>query len=154
MLVSRIKKKVCVIMIQPVNALTPKVLFKGELGNYENPVNLRVEKNIALINAGGISTAIGAAMMAVSRSYTSGWKQAGLIGLGAAALSMMFIAPRFLYKAGINSYAKQQEMDVFVREKEVQKKLLNDVNDAIDNKKKGLSNKIENYSKTLIKKSA
>ncbi|MBR6127285.1 hypothetical protein IKQ21_06330 [bacterium] len=154
MRLSREKKKVCVIMIQPVDALTPKVLFKGEFQDLRNPVNLRVEKNIALINSAGISTAIGAAMMAISRSYTSSWKHAGLIGLGAAALSMLFIAPRFLYKAGINSYTKQQEMDVFVREKEVQKKLLNDVNDALDNKKKGLSSKIENYSKTLIKKSA
>ena len=141
-------------MIQPVNALTPKVLFKGEFEDFQNPVNSRVEKNIALINSAGISTAIGAAMMAISRSYTSSWKHAGLIGFGAAALSMLFIAPRFLYKAGVNSYAKQQEMDVFVREKEVQKKLLNDVNDALDNKKKGLSAKIENYSKTLVRKGA
>ena len=141
-------------MIQPVNALAPRVLFKGQFDDYKNPVNLKTEKRLALVNAGGISMAIGAATTIIARTYTSSWKHAGIFGVGAAAIGMLFLAPRFLYKAGINSYTKQKEIDVFVREKDVQKKLLKDVNSAIESGSLNLSDKIENYSKTLARKSA
>ena len=140
-------------MIQPINALTPRVSFRGESGNFENPVNRKIEKNLALMNAGGISAAGGAVMTLLARNYTNSWRHAGIFGVGTAAVAMMFLAPRFMYKAGINSYAKEKEMDVFTREKEVQKKLLSDVNDSIDNKKTAhLSDKLENYSKSIIRK--
>ena len=134
-------------MIQPVNALAPKVSFKGQYSDFKNPVNRRTEKRLAILNAGGISVAMGAVTTAVARSYTSSWKHAGWFGLGAAAVTMMFVCPRFMYKSGINSYAKEKEMDVFTKEKEVQKKLLNDVDDAIEHHSGDLQNKLENYSK-------
>lgn len=143
-----IKESVCEIMIQPVSALTPKVLFKGQVGDYENPVNRRTEKQLALLNAGGISSVTGALTAVIARSYTSCWKHALGFGVGAAAVTMMFAAPRFLYKSGINSYAKEKEMDVFIREKEVQKKLLTDVDEAIEEHNSDLPDKIQNYSKT------
>ena len=124
-------------MIQPVNALSPKVFFKGEAKGAKKPANLRVEKNIALINSAGISTLIGIFMTAISRNYTNSWSRAGLMGIGFSALSMTFIAPRLLYKAGINT-SKKSEMDVFLK----------------DTKKSGLTSKIESYSKNLVKKSA
>ena len=135
-------------MIQPVNALAPKVSFKGQYSDFKNPVNRRTEKRLAILNAGGISVAMGAVTTAVARSYTSSWKHAGWFGLGAAAVTMMFVCPRFMYKSGINSYAKEKEMDVFTKEKEVQKKLLNDVDDAIEHHSGDLQNKLDNYSKT------
>ena len=128
-------------MIQPVNALTPKVLFKGGLKEAETPYSEKVEKNIALINAIGISTAIGAAMTAISRGYTSGWKQSGLVGLGTALVSTTFLIPRFLYKAGIKNGIQPQDVDVFAKEKDMPKKLLS------DNKRKSISSKIKNFIK-------
>lgn len=141
-------------MIQPVSALTPKVMFRGDNVGYENPVNRKMERKLAILNAGGLSVVAGALTTVIARSYTSSWKHAGGFGAVATAVGMMFLAPRFLYKSGINSYAKEQEMDVFTREKEVQKKLLSDVNDAIDFHKSNLQDKIENYSKTIVKKTA
>lgn len=135
-------------MIKPVCALTPKVLFKGQIGNSENPVNRKTEKQLALLNAGGISSVTGALTAIVARSYTSSWKHALTFGVGAAALTMMFAAPRFMYKSGINSCAKEKEMDVFIREKEVQKKLLTDVDEAIEEHTPDLPVKIQNYSQT------
>ena len=139
-------------MIHPVNALTPKVLFKGQLNGSENPVNRNTERRLAVMNAGGISAVTGAVTTAIARSYTSTWKHAALFGLGAAAVTMMFVCPRFLYKSGITSFAKEKEMDVFSKEKEVQKKLLTDVNEAIDEHSEDLPDKLENYSKTVCKK--
>ena len=128
-------------MILPVSALTPKATSRGEYSEFKNPVNRKVEKRLAILNAGGISAAMGAVTTAIARSYTSTWKHA-------AAVTMMFVCPRFMYKSGINSYAKEKEMDVFTKEKEVQKKLLNDVDDAIEHHSADLHDKIENYSKS------
>ena len=111
-------------MIKPISALTPKV-FKGQssgFGNvsYENPT----KKRIALVNAGGISAVAGAATTIFSRSYTSSWRHAGLIGAGAAAITMMFLAPRFLYKAGFNTNTKAKEIDTFAKDVKIPRKLL------------------------------
>ena len=125
-------------MIQPVNALTPKVFFKGRKNELDNPVNRKLEKRLAILNAGGISAVAGALTTAIARSYTASWKNAGMFGIGAGFVTMMFICPRFMYKSGINSYKK---------EKEVQKKLLTDVNEAIDHGDSELNVKLENYSK-------
>ena len=105
-------------MIQPVNALAPKVFFKGRKNELDNPVNRKLEKRLAILNAGGISAVAGALTTAIARSYTASWKNAGMFGVGAALVTMMFICPRFMYKSGINSYKKEKELDVFTKEKE------------------------------------
>ena len=89
----------CVIMIQPVNALAPKVFFKGRKNELDNPVNRKLEKRLAILNAGGISAVAGALTTAIARSYTASWKNAGMFGVGAALVTMMFICPRFMYKS-------------------------------------------------------
>lgn len=113
----------------------------------DNPVNRKLEKRLAILNAGGISAVAGALTTAIARSYTASWKNAGMFGIGAGFVTMMFICPRFMYKSGINSYKKEKELDVFTKEKEVQKKLLTDVNEAIDHGDSELNVKLENYSK-------
>ena len=134
-------------MIQPVNALTCKATFKGEFGNVKNPSALNSKKAIALYNAGGISTAIGGTMTIVGRSYANSWKSAFLIGLASAAVALTFLIPRFLYKAGIDTSKTVNDTDLFNKEKDIHKKLLSD-------NKKNLRAKVENYSKTLVKKCA
>ena len=113
-------------MIQPVYALTPKVLFRGKTvgGSAESAIN-RTKKRIALINAGGISLILGAATTAIARSNTSSWKHAGYFGVGAAMISMMFLGPGFMYKSGINT-TRATDKDVFSMEKDVSKKLIAD----------------------------
>lgn len=134
-------------MIQPVNALSPKVSYRGSRFENQNPINRKMERRLAILNAGGISVITGALTTAIARSYTASWKSAGLFGIGASAITMMFICPRFLYKSGVKAYTKQKEMDVFTKEKEIQTKLLSDVNNAIDNHQEDLDSKLDNYSK-------
>ncbi len=125
----------CVIMIQPVNALAPKVFFKGRNNDSVNfDEAKRTERNLALANAGGISAAAGALTTVIARSYTATWKNAGLFGVGAGLITMMFICPKLLYKAGFNTSQSEKGADS-------SKKLL-DIN----------TNKISNYSKSTIKK--
>ena len=112
-------------MIQPVNALTPKVLFRGETNAKELAKN-STKRNIAIANATGISAILGAATTAIARSCTSSWRSAACVGVGASLISMMFLLPGFLYKAGINT-SKQAEADVFAKSSDAKKKLCADV---------------------------
>ena len=93
-------------MILPINALSPKV-FRGK--ESEKYAGMCTKRNIALFNAAGISTVLGGVTTVAARSYTNGWKHAGIFGAGAAAISMLFLGPRFLYKSGINTYGMKTD---------------------------------------------
>ncbi len=126
-------------MIQPVNALTPKVLFGGlEKSKNENPAKTQLEKRLAIANAVGISAILGALTTGIARSYTASWKNAGLFGLGAGAVTMMFALPKYLYRAGF--YTKKG-----------QGKIMSSVNEAVDKHGSNLQGKLESYSKTKAK---
>ena len=115
-------------MIQPVNAFTPKVLFRGETNSESKEyVKRETRRNLALANAAGISVVLGAATTAIARSNTSSWRHAGYFGIGATLISMMFLGPGFLYKSGINT--SKTEKDIFARETDMPKKLLADAGD-------------------------
>lgn len=130
-------------MIQPVNAFTPKVLFRGETANDpKESVKRETRKRLALANAAGISIVLGAATTAIARSNTSSWRHAGYFGVGAGLVSMMFLAPGFLYKSGINT-TKPKDSDVFSREAEMPKKLLYDAGN--------ITNTAKNSTKAVIK---
>ncbi len=122
-------------MIQPVNALAPKVYFKGQNNDSAKNEAKKTKRNIALINAIGISTIAGAFTSVIARSYTATWKNAGLYGMGAGLLTMMFICPKLLYKAGF--YTSKAE-----KETEISSKKILDIN----------TNKLGNYSKNTLKK--
>ena len=108
-------------MILPVNALTPKVLFRGD--ESKEAIKTQTKKRVALLNAAGISVILGAATTAIARSNTSSWKHASYFGIGASLISMMFLAPGFLYKAGVGVTKKKQAEDVFAKEIDMSKKL-------------------------------
>ena len=130
-------------MIQPVNALTPKVLFRGETINDPKEYEKKeTRKRLALANAAGISVVLGAATTAIARSNTSSWRHAGYFGIGAALISMMFLGPGFLYKSGINT-TKKADNDVFAKEIEMPKKFVYDAGD--------LSTAAKNSTKAVIK---
>ena len=130
-------------MIQPVNAFTPKVLFRGDaVDDSKESVKKETRKRLALANAAGISVVLGAATTAIARSNTSSWRHAGYFGIGAALVSMMFLGPGFLYKSGINT-TKSGDKDVFAREVELPKKLMSDASD--------ISNSAKNSTKAIIK---
>ena len=130
-------------MIQPLNALTPKVLFRGDDSiKFEANPKKKALKTFAIIDATGISVGIGAATTAIARSNTSSWKNAGFIGIGAALLSMMFLLPGFLYKAGFNT-TKTGDKDLFQKEITNSKKLLAETGD--------ISQAAKNTAKSTIK---
>jgi len=106
--VKRRKKKVCVCMIQPINTLTPKV-FRGKSQDLGLTAKQKTARNIALANAAGISIVTGAVVMAGGRCYASSWRHAGVFGAIAAAVTMMFTAPAFLYRLGLSTHQVKKE---------------------------------------------
>ncbi len=117
-------------MIQPVNALSPKVLFRGENDSNQREKEAKtLRTRLALFNAGGISVGLGAATTAIARSNTSSWKHAGYYGATVGLISMLFLAPGFLYKAGVYTTKNAETKDVLMKEKEVPKKFLAEVGD-------------------------
>lgn len=103
------------LMIQPINAFSPRAVFRGERAAYGRTANLSDPK-IAALNAGGVSAAVGALTMAVSRSYTSSWSHAGVFGAGAALLTMFFLTPSLIQKMGLTKYVKSRQGDAFINE--------------------------------------
>ena len=132
-------------MIRPVDALAPKVLFKGQIDDYGNSASAqKTKERFALVNAAGFSIVAGGLTTIISRSYTSNWKNAGFLGACTAAVSMLFLLPQFLYKSGSGvSKAKSGPDDV-------KKKIISDFGDALEIQK----NTIGNCTKSIAKKAA
>lgn len=85
----------------------------------KNKINQNTERNIAIINASGISTAIGAITAAVSRTYTTSWKNAILIGLGASIGTSMILLPKFLNKTNERfKFKSKYKSPTFIRQKQ------------------------------------
>ena len=123
-------------MIQPVNALAPRVLSKGQFDDSKAPVGT-TRRNLAIMNSLGISAVVGAVTTALSRSYTSTWQRAGAIGFGTGAAIMAFIMPHMLNKAGVKTIVNSSG-DCFTKK--------NVLNEALETPKNIV------YSKNLLKK--
>ena len=96
-------------MIQPINAVSSQAKFRGSIAAREKAPKGLANKNIALINAGGIAAASGGLGTAIARSHTSSWAQAAVLGVCAALSTLFFMAPQIIEnaeKAGVQKKAK------------------------------------------------
>ena len=104
-------------MIQPVSAFSPRAGFRGNNGAYGLTTKGNSSKSkIALLNAGGVSVAIGGLTTAVARSYTTNWAHAGVLGLCGAFLAMFFMTPQIIEKAGYGIASHKNEAKNLVKE--------------------------------------
>ena len=106
------KRRKCVLMIQPINALNSRICHRGLRDSSKLNTNAPKDSKVALINAGGISMTGGAIATLVARSYTNSFGQAGVIGLFTALLTMLFMSPHLIEKMGVNHLSKKQINDV------------------------------------------
>ena len=96
-------------MIQPINAQTPRVGFRGSNETYKvNTKNLS-GSSIAMINAAGVALAAGGLTTTVARAYTKSWAQAGVLGLFGAFLTMFFMTPHLIDKIGLSKIGKNDK---------------------------------------------
>ena len=103
-------------MIQPVSAYSPRAGFRGSNGAYlKQSKGLTGNSKIALLNAGGVSAAVGGLTMAVSRAHTTNWAHALVLGIFASFLSMFFMTPQIIEKAAYSGSVKS-EAEALVKE--------------------------------------
>ena len=103
-------------MIQPINALAPRVGFRGSNETYKvNAKNLNGSA-IAVINATGVALAAGGLTTTVARAYTRSWSQAGVLGLFGAFLTMFFMTPHLIDKIGLSKFGKKTSAELAVKQ--------------------------------------
>lgn len=94
-------------MIQPVSAFSPQAEFRGSNGTFFKPSKgLTSSSKVALLNAGGVSAAVGGLTMAVSRAHTTNWAHAMVLGVFGAFLAMFFMTPQIIEKTAFNNSLK------------------------------------------------
>ena len=122
-------------MIQPINASTPRAVFRGSNRAYERS-KLSPEAKVALVNAGGIASLAGGVTLLTARAYTNSFAHAGVIGLCVAFLTMFFMSPQILEKAGVGKYAAAGEAEHLL--KEDSKKFMDVVKEHVKPTKKAI----------------
>ena len=98
----RIKRRKCVRMIQPVNALTPRAGFRGTHAKGQTSFSGLKDSQVALLSAGGFAGAAGGLTTIVARSYTNSFVHAGILGVFASLLTMFFMTPHLIEKFALN----------------------------------------------------
>lgn len=115
---------------------------------YENPIDRKTERNLAILNSSLTSLAIGgltagATLMAQEKKN---WKLPTALGAAASALTMAIILPSALYNIKVKAFTREKEMDVFSRSQEAKSSILEGVNDQIHDESVPFDDKVKNYA--------
>ena len=131
---------------QVKNNSQKSVNFRADENQYENPINRKTERNLAILSSagGGIVGAIVGWWGAKCLGANTATKAivAGVIAAGTMALTL----PSKLYNTKVNAFAREKEMDVFSRQKEAQSNIYEGINEEIKDEKVSLDDKINHYS--------
>jgi len=119
--------------------------FKGTDKKYENPVNRKAERNLAVLGSIGGSALVGASAFGITSCLSSNRKLQGAVGLLAAGIALALTLPSKIYNTKIGAFVREKEMDVFSRQKEAQKNIYEDINNEIKDEDVSLDEKIKRY---------
>lgn len=125
--------------------------FKGNKNGYENPINRKSEKKLAIWGAIGGSSVLGATAAGLTTCLTEkgskyrGWKISG-IGIAAALAYLAITLPAKLYNTKVNAFAREKEMDVFSRDRDLKSNIMEEVNKEVKDEDVDLDQKINHYT--------
>lgn len=117
---------------------------------YENPVNRKTERGLAVLGTVGGSALVGTIAAGLTTCATKGWKKPTAVGVAAAALTLLLTLPSKLYNTKVNAFAKEKEMDVFSRDRDAKSNMLEQINEQVQDKSVPLEEKIANYTKVQM----
>ena len=129
----------------------PKPQFTSKRNGYENPINRGTERNLAVWTSIGGSALAGATAACIGSFFiTKGaknraWKLSG-IGAAVGLLVMALTLPSKLYNTKVNAFAREKEMDVFSREKDLKSNIMEEVNKEVKDEEVSLDDKINHYT--------
>lgn len=138
--------------ISAISANYSNVAFSAKKDrHYENPVDRGTERNLAIWTTIGGSALAGAAAAGIGSCFIkSGVKnrafKLGGIGAGVGILAMALTLPSKLYNTKLNAFARQKEMDVFSRDKELKSNILEQVDKEVKDEDVDLEQKINHYT--------
>ncbi len=137
-------------VIPAINPVSPQSSFFGtrriDRDGYENPINRKTEKNLAILSSAGVSTLIGVTAGGLTSCVTKGWKIPTGVGAAATILSMLLILPSKIYNTSVGAFAREKEMGVFSRQKEAQANIYNDINNEVKDEEVSLDDKVRHYT--------
>lgn len=137
--------------ISAINRCCPKPQFTASKNGYENPINRKSEKGLAIWGSVGASTLVGATAAGIGSCFIKagtkgrGWKL-GAIGAVAGLLTMALTLPAKLYNTKVNAFAREKEMDVFSRDRELKSNIMEEVDKEVKDEDVSLDDKINHYT--------
>lgn len=138
--------------------------FKGSSDSeYENPVSRSTERNLAAwttvcgsaivgLAAGGLATFVFPKPEATTDEKTIATffktrKGPVIVGLAAAAATLLVVLPSKIYNTKVNAFVKQKEMDVFSRDRELKSNLTEEVGTEVKDPDVSLDKKLDDNLK-------
>lgn len=137
--------------ISAINNCCPKPQFTANKNNYENPINRKTEKNLAVWTSIGSSTLVGGTAAALGScligkgTKNRGWMLGG-IGAAAGLITMALTLPSKLYNTKVNAFTREKEMDVYSRDRELKSNIMDEVNKEVKDEDVDLDQKINHYT--------
>lgn len=137
--------------ISAINNCCPKPQFTANKNGYENPINRKTEKNLAVWTSIGSSTLVGGTATALGScligkgTKNRGWMLGG-IGTAAGLITMALTLPSKLYNTKVNAFTREKEMDVYSRDKELKSNIMDEVNKEVKDEDVDLDQKINHYT--------
>ena len=140
--------KVCSIKSYNPNLVSFKNSDKKQ--EYENPVNRKTERNLAILGSAGTSLLTGAAGFGLATCLTANRKISGLAGAAVAGLTLLLTLPSALYNTKVGSFTRQEQMAVFSRQKAAQKSIYEGINEEVKKEDVPLADKVDLYAKVAM----
>lgn len=129
----------------------PKPQFTSKRNGYENPISRKAERNLAIWTSIGGSALAGLTAAGIGSFFItkgSAKRALKLSGIGAAvALGFMALTlPSKLYNTKVNAFAREKEMDVFSRDKDLKSNIMEEVNKEVKDEDVSLDDKVNHYA--------
>ncbi len=137
--------------INSCNCPKPQPKFTSNKNEYENPINRKSERNLAIWGNLGTGALLGATAAGItSFCIEKGTKNRALaisgIGIGAGLAYLALTLPAKLYNTKVNAFTREKEMDVFSRDKDLKSNIMEEVNKEVKDEDVSLDDKINHYT--------
>ena len=124
--------------------------FRGSKNEneYENPISRSTERNLAILGSAGTASILGLIAWGLTSCLGFKEKRTPIIwGVSAAALTLLLLLPANIYNTKVRAFAKQKEMDVFTRDRNLKTNLTEDVDKEVQNPEVSLDKKLDDNLK-------
>ena len=115
--------------------------------SYENPISRKKEKALATLSVIGGSAVLGAVVGGLVSCLKIGTKKSAFIGVGTAVVTAALALPSKLYNTAVNAFAREKEMDVYSRDKELKSALTEEVHKEVLDPEVSLDKKLDDNLK-------